>query len=307
MPLPCYPSLFGWKYYRTHTGDVSSIHQSVIIMLQKSTVMNKSKHVYIELYRLFLSHSTTGFAPEQSETDFLKRRLKEERAKVAKAERARREAEARCLSAERERAVYRLLARRWQSRLNALLSQQQQQDHDEQGESNAVHHQHRAAEDLLDLLDSGTGNNNNNNNAVLFRVGDRSTLAAGLRAMIQEQLNDVGNNDNEEDGVDSEDDDEDEGGAIDMDEDHSEDGRSEEEEDSAEEEEESDDAEEAIDNEEEEEDLLEYLADENESIMSSRDRNNSVVMEDVEDLVLTSGGQRSADQPRTVSVSSYDL
>jgi hypothetical protein len=95
-----------------------------------------------------------------------------------------------------------------------------------------------------------------------------------------------------------------------MDEDHSEDGRSEEEEDSGGEEEESDDAEEAIDNEEEEEeeeDLLEYLADENESIMSSRDRNNSVVMEDVEDFVLTSGGQRSADQPRTVSVSSYDL
>ncbi len=258
----------------------------------------------MNLFRLFSISLLTGFAPEQSETDFLKRRLKEERAKVAKAERARREAEARCLSAERERAVYRLLARRWQSRLNALLSQQQQQqDHDEQGESNAVHHQHRAAEDLLDLLDSGTGNNNNNN-AVLFRVGDRSTLAAGLRAMIQEQLNDVGNNDNEEDGVDSEDDDEDEGGAIDMDEDHSEDGRSEEEEDSGEEEEESDD-EDAIDN--EEEDLLEYLADENESIISSRDRNNSVVMEDVEDLVLTSGGQRSADQPRTVSVSSYDL
>ena len=257
------------------------------------------------MFQLFSISFYTGFAPEQSETDFLKRRLKEERAKVANAERARREAEARCLSAERERAVYRLLARRWQSRLNALLSQQQQQDHDEQGESNAVHHQHRAAEDLLDLLDSGTGNNNN---AVLFRVGDRSTLAAGLRAMIQEQLNDVGNNDNGEDGedgVDSEEDDEDEGGAIDMDEDHSEDGRSEEEEDSGGEEEESDDARDA--NNEEEEDLLEYLADENESIMSSRDRNNSVVMEDVEDFVLTSGGQRSADQPRTVSVSSYDL
>ena len=171
MPLPCYPSLFGWKYYRTHTGDVSSIHQRVILISQKSTVMNKSKHV-LNYFVSFLSPSTTGFAPEQSETDFLKRRLKEERAKVAKAERARREAEARCLSAERERAVYRLLARRWQSRLNALLSQQQQQqDSDEQGESNAVHHQHRAAEDLLDLLDSGTGNNNNNNAALVARGG----------------------------------------------------------------------------------------------------------------------------------------
>ena len=54
-----------------------------------------------------------------------------------------------------------------------------------------------------------------------------------------------------------------------------------------------------------EENLLEFLADENESVMSGRDRNNSVVMEDVEGLVAT--GQRSADQPRTVSISSYDL
>ena len=48
-----------------------------------------------------------------------------------------------------------------------------------------------------------------------------------------------------------------------------------------------------------------FLVDANESITSGRDRNNSVVMEDVDELVAT--GQRSADQPRTVSISSYDL
>jgi hypothetical protein len=45
----------------------------------------------------------TGFEPEPNETDYLKRRLREEKDKSAKAERARREAEARCLEAERER------------------------------------------------------------------------------------------------------------------------------------------------------------------------------------------------------------
>lgn len=47
-----------------------------------------------------------GFEPEPNETDYLKRRLREEKAKSAKAERARREAEARCLEAERERVSF---------------------------------------------------------------------------------------------------------------------------------------------------------------------------------------------------------
>ena len=44
-----------------------------------------------------------GFAPEQNEADYLRRRLREEKAKVANAERMRREAEERCLAVERER------------------------------------------------------------------------------------------------------------------------------------------------------------------------------------------------------------
>lgn len=203
----------------------------------------------------------------------------EEKVKTAKAERARREAEARCHAAERERAVYRLLARRWQSRLNVLLSQQQEQG-SEQEESEQ--YQHRAAEDLFNLLDAGAGQNNNAN-AALVQVGDRSTLAE-LRSLIQGQLSDINS---EEEGDSAS---EDGSGAIDMEEDllDEEEGDEEEEED-------------AIG----EENLLEFLADENESVTSGRDRNNSVVMEDVEGLVAT--GQRSADQPRTVSISSYDL
>mmetsp|Transcript_9091 Transcript_9091/g.14909 ORF Transcript_9091/g.14909 Transcript_9091/m.14909 type:complete len:548 (-) Transcript_9091:120-1763(-) len=215
------------------------------------------------------------FAPEQNETDILKRRLMEERAKTAKAERARQEAEARCLAAERERAVYRLLARRWQSRLNALLSQRHES---EQGESEQ--YQHQAAEDLINLLDAGTGQNNNSN-AVMVQISDRSSLAE-LRSIIRGR--DINSEDEEDSASEVED------GVIDMEEDHSI-------------EEEIDEGEEGNAN--EDEDLLEFLADANESVTSGRNRNNSVVMEDVNDLVAT--GQRNADQPRTVSISSYDL
>jgi len=66
------------------------------------------------------------FEPEQTETEHLKQRLLEEQANAAKAQQARIEAEARCHVAERERDVYRLLARRWQSRLHVILQQQRQ-------------------------------------------------------------------------------------------------------------------------------------------------------------------------------------
>ena len=58
-------------------------------------------------------------------------------------------------------------------------------------------------------------------------------------------------------------------------------------------------------NESEIDDLIEFMVDDNEPAVSGRDRNNSTIMEDVEDLVVS--GQRSADQPRTVSISSDDL
>merc|ERR1711862_80166 len=59
-----------------------------------------------------------------TETEFLKKRLLEEQSNAAKAQQARVDAETRCHVAERERDVYRLLARRWQSRLQFVLQQQ---------------------------------------------------------------------------------------------------------------------------------------------------------------------------------------
>ena len=66
-----------------------------------------------------------GFDTEESEAVATKKRLLEEQSNVAKANAARLDAETRCHMAERERDMYRLLARRWQSRLNIVLQQQQ--------------------------------------------------------------------------------------------------------------------------------------------------------------------------------------
>ena len=67
-----------------------------------------------------------GFEAPQSEVEFLRRRLAEEQANSQRANIARLEAETRCHIAERERDVYRLLARRWQSRLNSVLNQREE-------------------------------------------------------------------------------------------------------------------------------------------------------------------------------------
>jgi hypothetical protein len=61
----------------------------------------------------------SGFQTPESEIETLRKRLLEEKAKTAKAELARIEAERKCQLAEKERDVYRLLARRWKSRLIA--------------------------------------------------------------------------------------------------------------------------------------------------------------------------------------------
>lgn len=219
------------------------------------------------------------FEPEQNETDYLKRRLREEKAKAAKAEKKAKEAEERCTAAERERAVYRLLARRWQSRLNLLISQQGHQ------EENA-RQQDEAAEELSDLLDVAGAQNN-----VPVRFEHRSTLS-GLRAMLQ-QLSDE-NGPNERD-----------------------DNESEEDPDAADEELEADGMEEdeMEDNQNhpgDDDDLLEFLGDENGSddfasaAEEESDDNDSVMMEDVDSTSLAKH-QRAADQPRTVSMSSDDL
>jgi hypothetical protein len=59
--------------------------------------------------------------------------LKEEQANAKRTNMARLEAESNCHIAERERDVYRLLARRWQSRLNSVLNQRDDEAFSEAG------------------------------------------------------------------------------------------------------------------------------------------------------------------------------
>lgn len=59
------------------------------------------------------------FETPQNEVEFLRKRLAEEKANAERANAAKLEAERRCEMAEKERDVYRLLARRWQSRMQA--------------------------------------------------------------------------------------------------------------------------------------------------------------------------------------------
>lgn len=62
-----------------------------------------------------------GFERPESETEFLRRRLLEEQESAARAHQSRLRAEARCQLAEEERDVYRVLARRYQMRMEAAL------------------------------------------------------------------------------------------------------------------------------------------------------------------------------------------
>lgn len=65
------------------------------------------------------------FEAPQSEIEFLRQRLVEEKAKAERANSLRIEAETRCQMAEKEREVYRLLACRWKSHLSSTLNERE--------------------------------------------------------------------------------------------------------------------------------------------------------------------------------------
>jgi len=134
------------------------------------------------------------FQPELNETDYLKRRLREEKAKVANAERQRREAEDKCRAAERERAVYRLLARRWQTRLAAALSRRD--------DARAASAQDRAAEELAALLDAAA-------------ESDRGSSLAGVEVLLRQMGGESEEEDEEDSGSDASDADMDDEGSMD--------------------------------------------------------------------------------------------
>lgn len=181
--------------------------------------------------------------------------------------------------------VYRLLARRWQSRLNVLLSQQERQDEN-------ARQQDEAAEELSDLLELAGDAQNNDNNMV--RLENQSTLS-GLRAMLQ-QLNGSAHNEGEDNDSDEEANVADEEPEVEnMEEDEARENQD------------------HSGDDDDDDDLLDFLGDENESesddfasaAEDESDDNDSVIMEDVDDVISKS--ERAIDQPRSVSLSSDDL
>jgi len=67
------------------------------------------------------------FESEPPQTEFLRKRVHEEQALASTAQHALLDAQARCYAAERERDIYRHMARRWHSRLQTLLQQRAEQ------------------------------------------------------------------------------------------------------------------------------------------------------------------------------------
>lgn len=220
-----------------------------------------------------------GFEPEENEVVYLKRRLREEKARAAKAEKARREAEARCHEAEREKAVYRMLARRWQNRLNAMIEAQQRRD--PQGVNPPAMAVDMVQDALGDLLNEGVGG------------------LAGLRVLLQQHLDGDESQGDEEVGSDGEQD-YDENEAEDMDHNMEDDA--------------SEVDEESLPQDDGVVGMLEFYEEESEANSSVAEvevgpeaaslpvGDHDSVMEDVESAKI-----RSYDQPRTVSISSDDL
>jgi len=132
-----YPESFRLASKSLMLCSQSSYNQPVLKQSQTRSRINLAATLPRFVWMEILSYTHRNwFEPPKSDEDFLRYRLKEEQENCRKAHEARMEAEARCQMAERERDVYRMLARRWQSRLHHLL--QQHNNRSSAGESNDV-------------------------------------------------------------------------------------------------------------------------------------------------------------------------
>jgi hypothetical protein len=124
------------------------------------------------------------FEQPQSEVEFLRKRLADEQGTIQRAQEARMEAETRLHMVERERDVYRLLAMRWQSRLQALAN-----EHGAEIDDDSL----VGVDDIAEAASSVFVNE-----PLLLRLG-------GLRAMMRQfqHGNSDDDDDNEDDGDDN--------------------------------------------------------------------------------------------------------
>jgi hypothetical protein len=133
----CYPEIFRVATKEILLCSNASYEQPVKAQPSKVRVqVNIAAMLPRVLWMEIMSYTHRDwFEAPQSEVGVLRGRLAEEQANSQRANTRRLEAEARCHIVERERDVYRLLARRWQSRLDYLLNQR---DGDSVSESESV-------------------------------------------------------------------------------------------------------------------------------------------------------------------------
>jgi hypothetical protein len=129
------------------------------------------------------------FEQPPSEVEFLRKRLADEQATLQRAQEARMEAETRLHVVERERDVYRLLALRWQSRLQALANERGTEIDDD----SLV-----GVDDIAEAASSVFANE-----PLILRLG-------GLRAMMRQFQH--GNSDDDDDNEDEDEDNTNHGG-----------------------------------------------------------------------------------------------
>jgi hypothetical protein len=129
----------------THRLYPISFHMSVKALLLCSQVSYQQSNSLINLasslpkviwLEIFSFMHQDWFEPLPSRESWLRQRLLEEQEKARHAEKARNVVEAKLRRIDQERSMYRLLARRWQSRFHALLMRrrshaQQNSNHDE--------------------------------------------------------------------------------------------------------------------------------------------------------------------------------
>lgn len=134
--------------------------------------------------------------PPTADDKLLRRRLMEEQAAARRAQEARMQAEARLHSVERERDVYRLLALRWQARLQGMLQEQGSDDDDAMV----------GMEDFAEVASTALANE-----PILLRLGSLSAL---MRQFQRDRDNEGdalrdGEDDSEAENMDDEDNEED--------------------------------------------------------------------------------------------------
>ncbi|KAL3906538.1 MAG: hypothetical protein SGARI_003960, partial [Bacillariaceae sp.] len=115
----CYPESFRNACKEVLLCSNAKRNQPVVPLPPRQNV-NAASMINQDLWMKVLSFTNRDwFETPQSELEYLRRRLREEKANAASANAAKLEAERKCEEAERERDVYRLLARRWKARVQA--------------------------------------------------------------------------------------------------------------------------------------------------------------------------------------------